>query len=202
VSLNTAAIVLAAGESSRMGRSKPLLPLGNETFLSHLLNELRASRVAGITVVLGYRPEVVLDAMPEIAPIAVVNPAYELGQLSSLQVGLRHVGDGPDAVLMCLADHPFIPRQVFDDVIAAQERTGKQIVVPTYEGRRGHPTLFMRSLFAELLDAPLDQGARTVVRAHAADLLELPTTEAGILADVDTPDQYAEWLAIWEAQKR
>ncbi len=194
------AIVLAAGESSRMGRPKPLLPLNGSTFLGHLLDEIRASRVSRTLIVLGHHPEVVLEAMPEIAPIAIVNEEYQLGQLSSLHAGLRAVGDEPDAILMCLADHPFVTRQVIDAVIVAHERTHRPIVVPTYGGGRGHPTLFARSLFVELLAAPLDQGARVVVRAHADEVLELPTDEAGVLADVDTPEQYEQWLAYWRVR--
>ena len=202
MSVDVTAIVLAAGESSRMGRPKPLLPLGDGTFLSQLLADLEASRVTRTLLVLGYHPEVILEAMPVVVPLAVTNPDYQNGQLSSLHVGLHAVGEGPDAVLMCLADHPFIGREVIDLVIDGFERTGLPIVVPTFEGRRGHPTLFARSLFRELLDAPLDQGARVVVRAHAPELLELPTTNRGILADVDTPEQYATWLAWWELRQR
>jgi len=197
--VNVAAIVLAAGESSRMGRPKPLLPMNGETFLGHLLAEIRASRVARTVIVLGYKPELVLEAMPEVIPLAVVNERYELGQLSSLQVGLDAVGNEPDAVLMFLADHPFITRSLIDAVIEAREQSGLPIVIPTSGGRRGHPTLFARSLFPELLAAPLDQGARVVVRAHAHEVLELPTEEAGVLADVDTPEQYQQWLARWRS---
>jgi len=197
-----AAIVLAAGESSRMGRPKPLLPLNGSTFLGHLLDEIKASRVSRTLIVLGHHPEVVLDAMPEIAPVAIVNEDYKLGQLSSLHAGLRELGDAPEAVVMCLADHPFITRQVIDAILQAHARTHRPIVVPTYGGGRGHPTLFARSLFAELLAAPLDQGARVVVRAHAQEVLELIVDEPGIMADVDTPEQYEQWLGYWRSQKR
>jgi molybdenum cofactor cytidylyltransferase len=197
-----AAIVLAAGESSRMGRPKPLLPLNGSTFLGHLLDEIRASRISRTMIVLGHHPEVVLEAMPEIAPIAIVNEQYQLGQLSSLHAGLRAVGDRTDAILMCLADHPFISRQVLDAIIVAHERTHRPIIVPTYGGGRGHPTLFGRQLFAELLDAPLDEGARVVVRAHAKEVLELVVDEPGVLADVDTPEQYEQWLGYWRGQTR
>jgi molybdenum cofactor cytidylyltransferase len=195
-----AAIVLAAGESSRMGRPKPLLPLDDgETFLSHLLGEIRASRVERTVIVLGFHPEVVLEAMPEISPQVVVNEGYQQGQLSSLHVGLHTLGDEPPAVLMFLADHPFISRTVIDAMIQAYERDAPAMIVPTHGGRRGHPTLFARALIPELLAAPLDQGARVVVRAHASELLELPVDDVGVLADVDTPQQYEEWLAYWRA---
>ncbi|SRR6266542_1349007 len=199
---DVAAIVLAAGESSRMGRAKPLLPLNGSTFLSHLLDEIRASRVSRTLIVLGHHPEVVLEAMPEVAPITITNEEYKLGQLSSLHAGLREIGDAPEAVLMCLADHPFITHEVIDAIIQAHERTRRPIVVPTYGGGRGHPTLFARALYGELLVAPLDQGARVVVRAHATEVLELVVDEPGILADVDTPEQYEQWLGYWRSKKQ
>ncbi len=200
MSLSVAAIVLAAGESSRMGRPKPLLPLDGETFLSHLLGQISASRVAKTVVVLGHRPEVVLEALPHIEPIAVINTNYGLGQLSSLHVGLDTVGE-TDAILMCLADHPFISTAVIDSLIDAYEQSGRPIIVPTHGGRRGHPTLFGSSVLGELKDAPLNQGARVVVRAHAHELLEIPTADPGVIADVDTPEQYEEWLERWRQNK-
>lgn len=201
MSARVTAVVLAAGESSRMGRPKPLLPLNGETFLSHLLGEIRASSVERTVLVLGHHPEVILDAMPEVAPLAVINMNYQLGQLSSLHVGLETIGDGADAMLMCLADHPFITQQVIDALIDAYDRTQRPIIVPTHGGRRGHPTLFAKALFEELRAAPLDQGARVVVRAHADELLELPSEEIGILADVDTPEQYQQWLEHWRSRR-
>lgn len=193
------AIVLAAGESSRMGRPKPLLPLNGETFLSHLLAEIDASHASRALIVLGHQPQVVLDAMPEISPRTILNPNYQLGQLSSLQEGLRQIGE-VDAVLLCLADHPFVTTAVIDAVIDAFEATGRPIIVPSYGGRRGHPTLFAGAVFNDLLSAPLDQGARAVVWAHADEVLELPTDESGIVADIDTPEQYEAWLKTWNTR--
>jgi molybdenum cofactor cytidylyltransferase len=200
VSANVAAIVLAAGESSRMGRPKPLLPLDGETFLSHLLKEIRDSSVKRTVVVLGHHPEVVLAALPEIEPMSIVNPNYHLGQLSSLHIGLDAAPDA-EAVLLCLADHPFVTTAVIDHLIQEFESSGRPIIVPTYEGRRGHPTLFARAVFDELRAAPPDQGARAVVWAHADEVLEVPTDVPGIRADVDTPEEYEAWLTTWRSRQ-
>jgi molybdenum cofactor cytidylyltransferase len=199
VSAHVAAIVLAAGESSRMGRPKPLLPLNGDTFLGHLLKEIDASTARSTLVVLGHEPENVLRALPSVEPISVVNPNYSLGQLSSFQLGLKHAPDA-DAVLLCLADHPLVTSKVIDAVIGAFESKGNPIVIPTFEGRRGHPTLFARPLFNELATAPLDQGARVVVWAHADEVIEVETGEEGIVADIDTPEQYEAWVARWTAR--
>lgn len=183
-----------------MGRPKPLLPLNGDNFLGHLLKQIDASTVESTLIVLGHHPEVITDAMPEVVERATVNPNYQLGQLSSMHVGLRSLGPDVDAALLCLADHPLITTEVIDAVIDNFDKTGRPIVVPTYQGRRGHPSLFSRAVFDELLNAPLDQGARTVVWAHANDLLELPVDEPGITADIDTPEQYEDWLARWKAR--
>ena len=177
-----------------MGRPKPLLPIDGETFLGHLVAELAASRATRTVVVLGHGARDILAAMPEVAHLVVLNHNYALGQLSSLQVGLDAAGN-PEAILMCLVDHPFIRREVVDQVIDAFESTQRPIVIPTHEGRRGHPTLFARPLFAELRAASLDQGARMVVRAHQEEILDLPIDDEEILADLDTPEQYQAWLA-------
>jgi molybdenum cofactor cytidylyltransferase len=198
------AIILAAGESSRMGRPKPLLPINGsngETFLGHLVTELDASRATRTVVVLGHRADDILATMPEVKDLAVINTNYQLGQLSSLQVGLEAVGPA-DAIVMCLVDHPDISRQVVSQVIDAFESTRAPIVIPTHQGRRGHPTLFAARLFDELRAAPLDQGARVVVHAHVDEILELPIDDDEILADLDTPEQYQAWLARREATGR
>jgi len=132
--------------------------------------------------------------MPEVRLLVVLNANYPLGQLSSLQVGLAAAGNA-DAILMCLVDHPDISHEVVDQVIGAFESAQAPIVIPTHQGRRGHPTLFARPLFAELQAAPLDEGARVVVRAHSDQILELPINDDEILADLDTPEQYQAWLA-------
>jgi molybdenum cofactor cytidylyltransferase len=125
--------------------------------------------------------------------LAVVNERYQLGQLSSFVAGLNTLDESVDAVLLCLADHPFVTSELIDELILGFEASAAPIVVPVYERRRGHPVLFAARLIPELLDAPLDQGARVVVRAHADEILEVATDEAGILADVDTPEEYERW---------
>lgn len=190
-----AAIVLAAGESRRMGFPKALLRVDEQTFIERIVGALAASRVATIVVVLGCHHERI-RAQVRLAPARVVlNAEWERGQLSSLQTGLRALaGEGYDAVIMALVDHPLIAPETVDALIAAFEATGRPIVVPVHAGRRGHPVLFAARLVPELLAAPLDEGARAVVRAHAAEVLEVPCAAPGVLADIDTPELYARWL--------
>lgn len=183
-----------------MGRPKPLLPIDGETFLGHLVAELQASRANRVVVVLGHQANAVIQAVPAVTRLAVINANYALGQLSSLQVGLDAAGR-PDAIVVCLVDHPFLRRDLVDRLIEAYESTQQPIIVPTFDGRRGHPVLFARELFAELRTAAVDEGARAVVRAHPSEVLELPADDESILADLDTPEQYEAWLARWRAQR-
>ncbi len=192
--MRVAGIVLAAGESRRMGFPKALLPIAGHTFVEHIVQGLAAAGVEPIHVVLGAHADRI-QAAADLAPAQVVlNPDWPRGQLSSLQAGLRALPAGYDAVLMALVDHPLVEPRVVRAVIDAHARTGRPIVIPVHHGRRGHPVLFAARLVPELLAAPLDAGARAVVRAHAAEVLEVPTEARGILADIDTPQLYAEWL--------
>jgi len=189
------AVILSAGESSRMGRPKALLPIGGKSFIETILTALGQTRIAKILVVLGHNAEE-LKTQLETMPITIlINSEYRLGQLSSLQVAVRHLtglpdSTGVDGMLVHLVDHPYINPALVDRMIEAFYTSRKLIVVPRYRSRRGHPVIFSASLFGELLQAPLDQGAKAVVNAHRQDTLELETDDAGVTIDIDTPDEY------------
>ncbi len=190
-----AGIILAAGESRRMGHDKALLPLGNSNFLHHLL-EVLEGEAAPLLVVLGHHAEEIESQLPSANSLVLRNPNYALGQLSSLQVALRHLQNQPVAgALVCLVDHPAITKKVVRLLLERFQKTAAPILIPTCRGRRGHPVLFASRLFQELLDAPLEVGARSVVRNHAAEVELTETGEEGILLDIDKPANYQELLA-------
>lgn len=178
-------ILLAAGESRRMGYPKPLLRIGDETFLAHTAAKM-LEVVQRLIIVLGAHSERIRPAVPADPRIVVVeNPHYERGQLSSLKVGLP---PGPaSAAIVHLADHPLVKRATFKALVAEYGRSGKPIVIARCRGRRGHPVIFARALFGELLRAPEDQGARVVVNADPSRVAYVDVDDAGVTTDLDTP---------------
>lgn len=182
------AILLAAGESRRMGYPKPLLRLGSRTFIEILAATMLQS-VARLIVVVGAHAGPVRGAIPADPRIAVVeNPDYLRGQLSSIKAALAHVGPDAGGALIHLADHPMVRAETFAAVIDGYRRLGRPIVIARYQGRRGHPVLFARELFGELAAAPEDQGARAVVAADPARVAYVDVDDPGVLTDLDTPE--------------
>ena len=182
------AILLAAGESRRMGYPKPLLRLGSRTFIEILAGAMLQS-VARLIVVVGAHADAVRGAVPADPRITVVeNPDYLRGQLSSIKAALPHVGPDAGGALIHLADHPMVRAETFAAVIDGYRRLGRPIAIARYQGRRGHPVLFARGLFAELAAAPEDQGARVVVAADPARVAYVDVDDPGVLTDLDTPE--------------
>jgi molybdenum cofactor cytidylyltransferase len=188
------AVVLSAGESSRMGRPKALLNIEGERFIERIVGVLKRTRASRIVVVLGHNADEMRRQMAHLPVEIVINPDYRQGQLSSLQAAIRLIEDDAavDGILVHLVDHPYIDGALVDVMIERFDASKKPIVVPRHRGRRGHPVIFSRALFGELLTAPLDRGAKAVVEAHAADILEIDTDEEGITLDIDTPELYRQ----------
>lgn len=176
-----------------MGSPKPLLPLGETSFLERLLGQFLASRARPVVVVLGHEAERIRSEVSLDNARVVVNQDYRQGMLSSIRAGLRALESEPvSGALICPVDLPDVSTAVVDLVISQFEKTRAPIVVPACEGRRGHPVLFAQALFEELLTAPDSVGARQVVWDHANEVLEIPTEDRGIIIDIDTPEQYED----------
>jgi len=184
-----AAVILSAGASRRMGMPKALLPYREGTFLEHLIQITRHPRIGVKRVVLGAGAEEIRTIAKLDSSVVILNPDWEQGQLSSLCVGLRSLeGIETDGVILCPVDHPLVSARLVSDLVERFYGSGKAIVLPTYHGRRGHPVIFSSALYGELLAAPADKGARAVVWAHAADVLEVPTDEEGVVLNINDPD--------------
>jgi molybdenum cofactor cytidylyltransferase len=189
------AVILSAGESSRMGRPKALLPIDGVRFIEKIVTSLQATRVGQIIAVLGHNAEEMRQKISDLPVSIVINSNYKQGQLSSLVAAIRSIQSSKnsvDGMLVHLVDHPYINAQLVDVMIERFYETKKLIVVPRYRGRRGHPVIFSSALFAELLAAPVDQGAKAVVHAHRDETLEIDTGDQGVTIDIDTPDEYRE----------
>ena len=188
------AVVLSAGESSRMGRPKALLPIHGQTFIEKIVGALRQTPVGKVIVILGHNAAEMRERIEHLPVEILINPDYKLGQLSSLQVAVRRLETeiDCDGMLVHLVDHPYIDSKLVENMIERFYASGKFIVVPRYGTKRGHPVIFSRRLFGELLAAPMDQGAKAVVNAHRGDTLEIDTQDSGVTVDIDTPELYRQ----------
>ena len=184
-----AAVILSAGASSRMGSPKALLPYREGTFLEHLIEVTRHPQIGVTRVVLGAGAEVIRTIAKLDPSIVVLNPEWEQGQLSSICAGLRSLdGVDTDGLILCPVDHPLVSARLVSELVERFYEGKKAIVLPTFNGRRGHPAIFSSALYSELLAAPAEKGARAVVWAHAADVLEFPTDEEGVILNINDPD--------------
>jgi molybdenum cofactor cytidylyltransferase len=189
-----AGLILAAGESSRMGQDKALLTHRGRTFLESIAATLREAGLERVAVVLGHHAEEIQQAVKPEAIETVVNREYARGQTSSLQAGLRALESADlEGVVLCLVDHPLVSADTVRALVASFRRSGAPVVIPTFQNQRGHPVLIGRALFEELKGLSSDEGANTVIRKHhdAAKFVEVG--DEGILIDVDNPDVYRRW---------
>jgi len=181
------AILLAAGESKRMGEPKLLLPFGNSTVLEQAIDNLLNSRVGEIIVVAGDRAQEPIGNRP--VKVAI-NPAYREGMSTSIVTGLNLIDDSTRAVMLALADQPLVDSQTINKLIEAFISHDKGIVIPAYKGRRGHPVIFSTKYKEELLGLVGDIGGRQIIEEHPEDVLELAVDSQGINVDIDTKDDY------------
>ena len=184
--MSVAAIILAAGESRRMGFPKALLRYRDETFLDTLIGHF-ALRCDPVIVVLGAHAVRIRDGTVRPATF-VINPDYQRGQTTSMQCGLRAVPDAAEGVLFTLVDHPAVAPATLDALLSVPRPI---VRVPRCHGRRGHPIWFGRELIAEFLQLPENGAARDIVRSHAPETEFLDVDDAGILADIDDPAAYS-----------
>ena len=185
-----AAVILSGGASSRMGSPKALLPYQGRPFLEHLIEVTQHPKIEARRVVLGAHAEPIAKAIHLNADEIVINEDWDSGQLSSIHAALRSLPDGTDGILLCLIDHPLISAELVGELVERFFKTHKLIVLPLYEGRRGHPVIFSSALYAELLAAPLETGARAVVWNHREDVEEVRTNEEGCVLNLNDPDAF------------
>ncbi len=188
------ALLLAAGESRRMGKPKLLLPFGQKTIIEHIVDDILDSKVDKILVVLGSHREKIRLKLLDRPVLSVINHRYKEGMLSSIQTGFEALPKECVAALVCLGDQPFIPPAVHDRLIEAYEQTQKGIILPIYDKKRGHPILIDMKYKQEVLKLGPDTGLRALVHNHPQDVLEVKVETPRILKDIDRPEDYAREL--------
>ena len=187
------AILLAAGESRRMGRPKQLLEWQGKTLLQHVLESLIHSEADEIILVLGHEADRISESLPALPVKIVINPDYQQGMASSLRQGLLALDPQSEAFLLCLADQPGIGPEIVNTIIRAfrQADPTRGIIRPVYRGRRGHPVLISNRHLKEALRLLQgDVGARQILINHPEDILEIEVDRDAVLVDMDTPEEY------------
>jgi molybdenum cofactor cytidylyltransferase len=193
---NIAAVILAAGRSSRMGRNKLLLDLDGKPILCHAVDQALGAGLNEIVVVSGHQASKVREALGDRAVKIIEAREHKLGMSASLKAGIHALSPKTEAALVMLGDMPQVSAPLIRQLIAAYNPLeGRSIVVPTVDGKRGNPVLFDRRYFEEMLALEGDVGARHLIGAHDDQVAELAVGDAAVFTDVDTPEAYDRLLA-------
>ncbi len=184
------AILLAAGESKRMGQPKQLLPFRGSTLLGQIVENLLQSQAAETIVVLGSQAEKII---PQIAgePVKiVVNQDFDQGMSSSIKCGLSHISEAADGVMIVLGDQPLIEKETIDLLIERHRQSERGIILPVYNGTRGHPVIFTMKYKDELLRLTGDIGGKQIVERHPSDVLEVEVDSESVVMSIDAESDY------------
>jgi molybdenum cofactor cytidylyltransferase len=188
------AILLAAGQSKRMGELKQLMPFGQSTIVEQAIDNLLDSAVDEVIVVVGYKAENVIKAIAAKPIKLAINPDYEQGMSTSIIAGLNLVHGRVQGVMLVLGDQPLVNSQTINSLIEEFYNHDKGIAVPTYQGSRGHPIIFAIKYKEKLLKLKGDVGGRQIIKDHPGDVLEVAVNSESIVADFDTTDDYQAYV--------
>jgi molybdenum cofactor cytidylyltransferase len=188
------AVILAAGESKRMGLPKMLLTFSGRTMIEKVITNVSESKIDKIIVVLGAYREALVELISKLPVKYCYNDNYKKGMLSSVQCGFRNLPSDFKAVLVFQGDQPLITSNAINEVIEAYLSSGKGIVIPVFKDLRGHPILIDIKYRDEIKRLNPDQGLRSLACMFSDDVLEVDTNESGILTDFDTYEQYKKEL--------
>ncbi len=186
-----AAIILAAGYSSRMGQFKPLLSVGNCTAVEAVVRMFVSAGVSDVWVVLGHRADELRPVVESLGARCVINPNYDLGMFSSVKAGIAGLPKGTEACFITPVDIPLVRAGTVRRLARCFAETRKEIIYPVFNKRRGHPALVSRAILAEVGEAPMDAWLSTVLGAHQTQSYELFVPDEAIHWDMDTPEELA-----------
>jgi molybdenum cofactor cytidylyltransferase len=185
-----AALILAAGYSTRMGQFKPLLPLDGRTVFESAIATFRNASITRIVVVTGHEATQLQPLLKGMGVPAVHNPDYASGMYSSVQAGIKSLPEDIDACFLLPADIPLVRPATVKAIVGCYESKRPSIIYPVFLGRRGHPPLIARSLFAEIIAGDGEGGLRALLQRHDADASKVDVFDEGILLDMDTHEDY------------
>lgn len=194
------AILLAGGESSRMGAPKPLLDWGGSTLIEYQLSQLREAGADKLIVVLGHGAAKVLPFVHRASAQAIVNELYTEGRACSVRVAASALPEGAGAIVVLNVDQPrpaWVTRRLLDE----HEHRAAAIAAPTYRGKRGHPVIFNARLAPELREVrEATEGMRAVMQAHGDEVLEVSFDSPVVVLDMNLPEEYEEAKATYFEQ--
>ncbi len=197
-----AAIVLAAGFSSRMGAFKPLLPFGGRSAVSHVVASLRKAGLRHIHVVTGHNAVLLKPELKRLGVKAVHNANFAKGMFTSIQAGVASLPAAMDGFLLLPVDVPMVRVQTIQRVLATAAAGEARIVHPTFRGERGHPPFVSRALFEEILESDGEGGLRAILARHEAEAICVPVIDRGCLQDMDCLGDYRRALEMLEHYHR
>jgi len=185
-----APVILAAGNSERMGYPKALLPLGEELFLTRILRVLREAGFARPRLVLGRAAALIRARIIDYQADIYVNPDPDRGQLSSIQLGISELPEKFEAAMLWPVDQPAVSVETARRLAGLFIMNDCRIAVPLNGVKRGHPAIFHRTLFHEFMDAPMEKGAKGIISRYESETCFLVTDESAAFTDIDTPSDY------------
>lgn len=192
-----AAVILAAGLSSRMRQLKPLLPLGDATITDFAASTFHSLHV-DVFLVVGYRKEEVVPGIKTHGITIVYNPDFEEGMFTSIQAGIRRLQYEHQAFFILPVDIPLVTRTTIKQMINAGVDNPGCVIYPTFEGKRGHPPLIPSVLIPEILSWQQEGGLKTFLQSYEKNAMDVPVNDSFILFDVDTPEDYKKLLKYYQ----
>ncbi len=181
------AILLAAGSSTRMGRPKPLLPLGDKPVIRHCLDALLAAGIMDIVVVVGMPGNGIVKMLRGLPATIAVNNMPGGDMAESVRTGLRALDGSPSGILVCLADHPLVTQDTIRALIRQHRKTPDAVIIPAYQGKRGHPTLFSNKIITEVFSGIT---LRDIIKNNSHAVRTIEVDNEGVVLDMDTEEDY------------
>lgn len=185
-----AALIVAAGYSSRMERFKPLLPLGEHTVIEQTIATFTAAGVENIIVVVGHNADALNPILGKVPVTVVMNERYEEGMFTSIKTGVMALPKSVDGFFMMPADMPFVMPDTINKLMTTYSEQPSDVLYPTFNHKRGHPPLISRTVFNSILDSDGEGGLKRLLNHPEIHANHLEVEDEGILLDLDTYEDY------------